>query len=167
MTILGHLGGTTISDLLDDRLAEHDAELAWAHVDDCDVCQQHLETEAWVKNALSALPEPRCGLSEAFRGRLCDDELIASYAQAGSWVLPPTAADQRRHRWTLAAVGGGAVGAAMLGVVALGATSPAPAPTNRPAASSYTAISEVFRSTVPTSRSDSRPAEAEGDGARR
>lgn len=167
MTILGHLGGTKISDLLDDRLAERDAELAWAHVDDCEVCQQHLETEAWVKNALSALPDPRCGLSDSFRGRLCDDELIASYAQAGSWVLPTTEADQRSHRWTLAAVGGGAVGAAMLGVVALGATSPAPAPTNRPTVSSITAISDVFGSTATPSRSASRPAEAEGDGARR
>lgn len=166
MTILGHLGGTKISDLLDDRLAEQDAELAWAHVDDCAVCQQHLETEAWVKNALSALPEPRSGLSEAFRGRLCDDRLIASYAEAGSWVLPTTDADQRRHRWTLAAVGGGAVGAAMLGVVALGATSPAPAPANRPTVSSISAISDVFSSAGPASSTSARP-EAEGDGARR
>ncbi|HEY1134626.1 MAG TPA: hypothetical protein VGE77_08605, partial [Nocardioides sp.] len=122
---------------------------------------------AWVKNSLSALPAPRSGLSESLRGRLCDGDLIASYAQAATWVVAPTPADQRRHRWTLAAVGGGAVGAAMLGVVALGAA-PAQAPTGqRPSVTSLSSIVEIARTHGVPQRSGAQPTGVREDGTRR
>lgn len=121
MTILGHLG-PRVSDLLDDRLDEHTAAAAWAHVDGCPSCRSDVETEAWVKRTLSSLGSlgDRC-TPERLRGRLAQDALIASYADAPAWARDAQQPDDRGHRWTVAAIGGGALTAAMLAVVALGA----------------------------------------------
>lgn len=154
MTFLGHLG-TRVSDLLDDRLDDGAAADAWAHVDGCAVCRADVEKEAWVKNTLSCLGDvrqDRCA-SDQLRDRLTDDVLLASYAEAASWTQPPTYAEQRRHRWTVAAIGGGAVSAAMLGVIALGAV-----PTQAPSADRRVPASSInFGAQRPTASTPSTP----------
>ncbi|MFW6775838.1 hypothetical protein ACOACO_16255 [Nocardioides sp. CPCC 205120] len=145
MTLLGHLG-TKVSDLLDERLDERASANAWAHVAECPSCQQQVETEAWVKRTLSTLAStaPDCAAPDSLRGRLSAERLVASYAAAPEWVDPP-ADDDRRHRWTVAAIGGGAVGAAMLGIVALGASPQAPAADRRPPTASLLDITDTLR----------------------
>lgn len=160
MTLLGHLGAK-VSDLLDDRLGEAEAASAWAHVDACPACQQLVETESWVKQTLGSLGH-LCGddhrAPDRLRGRLSDDALIASYADAAGWVNRPTPPDQRRHRWTLAAIGGGAVGAAVLGIVALGAApAQAPVPERRVPVTANVRVSDNVR-TTPASPSPARTA---------
>lgn len=154
MTFLGHLG-SRVSDLLDDRLDDGAAADAWAHVDGCAVCQADVEKEAWVKNTLSCLGDLRQdrGASEKLRDRLTDDALLASYAEAATWSRPPTYAEQRRHRWTVAAIGGGAVSAAMLGVIALGAV-----PTQAPSADRRVPVTSInFGTQRPTASAPSTP----------
>ncbi len=116
-----HLG-SRVSALLDGRLPAAEEERAWAHVHECNPCRDLVEREGWVKTRLA-------GLSFADRSE-CEapDRLKNSLLAAGcgSALTPPqfpTAATsvRARHR-SLVAIGGGAAGAAVVGVLALGAT---------------------------------------------
>ncbi|MDF9716398.1 hypothetical protein [Nocardioides sp. ChNu-99] len=159
MTLLGHLG-TKVSDLLDERLDERASASAWAHVADCPSCQQQVETEAWVKRTLSTLATaaPDC-VSDSLKGRLSADRLVASYAAAPEWTNPPAPDDDRRHRWTVAAIGGGAVGAAMLGIVALGVSPQPPAAERRPPTANLLQVTDALRART------AGPARVTGTGA--
>lgn len=166
MTFLGHLG-PRVSDLLDERLDDSEAAAAWLHVDGCSACQKLVETESWVKSTLSSLGEPRGDAQRApdrLRGRLVDDALISSYADAANWVRRPTPTDQRRHRWTIAAIGGGAVGAAVLGIVALGASpGQAPGPERRVPVTNVRSTDSVR--TTPASPSPARTTSPDSSGS--
>ncbi|WP_310529314.1 hypothetical protein [Nocardioides sp.] len=116
-----HLG-SRVSALLDGRLPAAEEERAWAHVHECHPCRDLVEREGWVKTRLA-------GLSFADRTE-CEapDRLkhsLLAAAGCGSALTPsqfPTAAlgVRARHR-SLIAIGGGAAGAAVVGVLALGA----------------------------------------------
>ena len=113
-----HLG-SRVSALLDGRLPPAEEERAWAHVHECHPCRDLVEREGWVKTRLA-------GLSLADREE-CEapDRLKSSLLGCGSALTPPhfataTTGVRARHR-SLVVIGGGAAGAAVFGVLALGA----------------------------------------------
>lgn len=137
--MIGHLGNR-VSALLDGQLSAKDTEEAWAHVYSCHACRDLVEREGWVKTRLAGL---------------CGGERMAPSNLKGSLLsLPPGDAllsegghGQRRGAG-VAMIGGGALGAAMLGVLAFGLTPGGVAPADRrPPA---TQIDSVVP-TVPTS----------------
>ncbi|WP_028643023.1 zf-HC2 domain-containing protein [Nocardioides sp. URHA0020] len=120
---VGHLG-TKVSALLDGRLSADDTERAWAHVHTCHACRDLVEREGWVKTSLAGLSFGPTSASDSLKGSLLgalpatpDDDFLTSDR------------DHRRRQVGLVALGGGAVGAAVVGVLALG-FAPADAPTN-------------------------------------
>jgi hypothetical protein len=126
---IGHLGDR-VSALLDGQMAPAEEERAWAHVHACHQCRDLVEREGWVKTRLAGLSFDTACAPSSFK-----ESLLASMS-AG---LPPgdvylaTSRDPRPRRVSLVALGGGAAGAAVMGVLALGAA-PADAPTiQRPA----------------------------------
>jgi anti-sigma factor RsiW len=122
MSLLGGHLGDRASALLDGQLPADEAERAWAHVHQCHACRDRVEREGWVKRRLAGLSyDAGAGAPDRLKGSL-----------RGASELPADAcfltADHQRRNVALAAVGGGAVGAAVMGVLALGAA-PASAPT--------------------------------------
>jgi anti-sigma factor RsiW len=117
----GHLGDR-VSALLDGQLSPAEEDRAWEHVHACHFCRDRVEREGWVKTRLSALTFGSAAAPDRLKHALVG-------AQAG---LPPGDAllvmSARSRRGSLVAIGGGAAGAAVLGVLALGAA-PANAPT--------------------------------------
>jgi hypothetical protein len=122
MSILNaHLGNRT-SALLDGQLPADEAERAWAHVQHCHSCRDRVEREGWVKRRLAGLSyDAGACASDRLKGSL----LGAPDLTPGESYL---ALDDHRRNVVLAAVGGSALGAAVMGVLALGA-GPASAPT--------------------------------------
>ncbi|GAA3540004.1 anti-sigma factor family protein [Nocardioides daeguensis] len=126
--MIGHLGDR-VSALLDGQLSARDTEEAWAHVYVCHACRDLVEREGWVKTRLAGLCGAERGAPSDLKGSLLSmppgDALLAGHE--------PHAA----HRRTAGAVviGGGAIGAAMLGVLAFGfAPGGAPPADRRPPA---------------------------------
>lgn len=125
--MIGHLG-VRVSALLDGQLPPGDEERAWAHVHACHECRDLVEREGWVKTRLAGLAFETAPAPSHLKGSLLG-------ANAGLGVPPGEAylvMDQgpRPRRVGLVALGGGAAGAAVMGVLALGAA-PADAPTDR------------------------------------
>jgi hypothetical protein len=116
----GHLG-PRVSALLDGQLSEADSERAWAHLAHCRDCQQQVERESWIKRRVAGL----CFDGTATASDSLKDELSTRPTWCDSGVI-----GERRHRHAvgLAALGGSAVGAAVMGFLAFGAA-PADAPT--------------------------------------
>ncbi|MGA8255592.1 MAG: hypothetical protein WB767_03370 [Nocardioides sp.] len=124
----GHLGAR-VSALLDGQLSASDAERAWAHVHTCHLCRDQVEREGWVKTRLAGLSfDPGPGPApDALKGALLGmppgDVLLAIAQRRTQQQRPRT-----RRVVGFAAIGGGAAGAAVMGVLALG-TAPADVPT--------------------------------------
>lgn len=119
--MIGHLGARA-SALLDGQLPPDEAERAWQHVHACHACRDLVEREAWVKRRLARLGDAAAA-PEDLKG-----QLKSPLPPPVEVFATPVAAAGRRHPLGMAALGGGAVGAAVLGVLALG-TAPADAPT--------------------------------------
>lgn len=122
--MIGHLGAR-VSSLLDGHLDADETERAWNHVHECHQCRDLVEREGWVKRRLARLSDDGGGAPDHLKGSLL--------GAPGLPVRPSGWAEaEHRPRRSIGAgavaVGGGAVGAAMLGVLALGA-GPAAAPT--------------------------------------
>lgn len=127
----GHLG-SRVSALLDGQLGAEEAERAWTHVHQCPACRDLVEREGWVKTRLAGLS---LGMTPA-------PASLTAHLKGGVRGLPPEPVDadtaylafagHHRHRRTagLVALGGGAVGAAVVGVLAFGG-GPVDAPTDR------------------------------------
>ncbi|WP_370247226.1 hypothetical protein [Nocardioides sp.] len=129
----GHLPGPRVTALLDGRLSAAEAEEAWAHVHGCHQCRDAVEREGWVKTRLAGLGAEAAPAPDYLKGAL----LGVTPGEALLRPRPaPDAASQRVRRAVgLTALGGGAAGAAVMGVLALGAA-PAevpPIPTRAPA----------------------------------
>jgi putative serine protease PepD len=113
----GHLG-SRVSALLDGQLSAAEAERAWAHVHACHTCRDLVEREGWVKTRLAGLSFDAGAAPDHLKGSLL--------GPARSPGLPPaphpaSAYDARpRRQLGLVALGGGAIGAAVMGVLALG-----------------------------------------------
>jgi hypothetical protein len=122
--MIGHLGDR-VSALLDGQLSQAEEERAWTHVHACHQCRDLVEREGWVKTRLAGL---------SFASATAPSSLKGSLLSSASSGLPPgdlylaLPADPRPRRISLVALGGGAAGAAVMGVLALGAA-PADAPT--------------------------------------
>jgi len=127
--VIGHLGAR-VSALLDGQLPPAEAEEAWAHVYDCHTCRDLVEREGWVKTRLAGLSGGTGPASSDLKGSLLNLTPGERFlVEAGS------RGDARRGVGAVV-LGGGALGAAMAGVLALGLT-PGSAPPNdrRPPAS--------------------------------
>ncbi len=122
--VSGHLGNR-VSALLDGQLAVEDEERAWDHVHACHLCRDLVEHEGWVKTRLAGLS---WGSSADVPGHL-----RGSLLQPPPGLTPGEAflvAGTREHRYRragLVALGSGAAGAAVMGVLVLG-TAPADVP---------------------------------------
>ena len=129
--MIGHLG-SRVSALLDGQLPVAESERAWAHVHTCHSCRDLVEREGWVKTRLAGLTV------DAERERCAPDHLKGSLLGSPGALAAPAFAmaalpdhDSRPRRpLGMVAIGGGAVGAAVVGVLALG-VGPSDAPTDR------------------------------------
>jgi len=115
-----HLG-SRVAALVDGQLPPAQAERAWAHVHSCATCRAAVEREGWIKRELACL-----SFATPTPPRLAQP---APAALAPAWPpMPLVATEVRPRRFAgLAAIGAGSVGAAMFGVLVLGAA-PAEAP---------------------------------------
>jgi hypothetical protein len=122
--VIGHLG-ERVSALLDGQLSPAEEERAWAHVHVCHECRDLVEREGWIKTRLAGLSFESASAPMSLKGALLDS--VATGLPPGEVYLA-TPSDPRPRRIGLVALGGGAAGAAVMGVLALGAA-PADAPT--------------------------------------
>ncbi len=116
----GHLGNRA-SALLDGQLPADQEQRAWAHVAECQDCHDLVQRESWIKRRLACLSTAPCSdAPSTLKGDLLNPVALAT---GSSWL-------DDRHRRTAGflAISTGAVGAAVLGVIAMGA-GPAMAPT--------------------------------------
>ena len=111
---VGHLG-TRVSALLDGQLSAEETERAWAHVHGCHACRDLVEREGWVKTRLQGVSLESGPASDRLKGCLLGALPAPQHPAAVS-----AERDHRRRQIGVAALGGGAVGAAVMGVVALG-----------------------------------------------
>lgn len=123
--MIGHLG-SRVSALLDGRLDPAEEERAWEHVHACHPCRDAVEREGWVKTRLAQLNHSAPSSPSLRESLLSVDPSFARPAYPDVLPETPVAGHPLRSRH-LVALGGGALGMAMLGLVALGA-SPANAP---------------------------------------
>ncbi|MDX6360537.1 MAG: hypothetical protein QOH37_3591 [Nocardioidaceae bacterium] len=124
--MIGHLG-PRISALLDGQLSPAEEERAWEHVQSCHQCRDAVEREGWVKTRLSTMQYARAEAPSHLKGSLMVSRTIAEWHEAMPEEMFEIAGGRSRRHLGLAGIGGGAVGAAVMGVLALGA-SPANAP---------------------------------------
>ena len=115
--MISHLG-SRVSALLDGHLAPEEEERCWSHVHACHACRDLVEQEGWVKTQLAQLSfgpgEPSHDFKSALMGR-------CSAVQPGpGLVVPPFPTSRPRARRGLVAIGGGAAGACVVGVLVLG-----------------------------------------------
>lgn len=122
--MIGHLG-SRVSALLDGQLEAEEAERAWAHVHTCHACRDLVEREGWVKTRLAGLTFETDAAPDSLKGSLLGSPLLPAAS-----AFPTSFDDRPRRQFGLVAIGGGAVGAAVMGVLALGAA-PADVPTDR------------------------------------
>ena len=122
---VGHLG-TRVSALLDGQLSPEDTERAWAHVHTCHACRDLVEREGWVKTRLAGLSFGVARRPPTASRARCSARSRPG-PRGGAYLAEDR--DHRRRQFGLVALGGGAVGAAVMGVLALG-VAPADAPTN-------------------------------------
>lgn len=113
-----HLG-RRVSALLDGQLSPSEAERAWQHVHLCHPCRDLVEREGRIKTELAGLGREGDAAPSYLKGSLLGD--IAAMAPAYP-ALDPTSATRSHHRATVALLGTGALGFAMLGLVAFTGT---------------------------------------------
>lgn len=126
--MIGHLG-PRVSALLDGQLPPAEAERAWAHVHACHSCRDQVEREGWVKTRLAGLSHGAGQAPAHLKGSLLGGP---ADLPPGDAFLALAGAHGHRVRRTggLVAIGGGAVGAAVMGVLALG-VAPSDVPVDR------------------------------------
>jgi hypothetical protein len=134
--VIGHLG-TRVSALLDGQLSPADEERAWDHVHSCHQCRDAVEREGWVKTRLATMQLAGAAAPSHLKGSLLVRGIIDWPDLPDHPALAGVGVTRRRHLG-MTGIGGGAVGAAVMGVLALGA-SPANAPgaVVRPGADSF------------------------------
>lgn len=128
--VIGHLG-PRVSALLDGQLSAADEERAWDHVHSCHQCRDAVEREGWVKTRLATMQYAGSTAPSHLKGSLLFQGFATAWADPHEDALvgagAAAAAGRSRRHLGLTGIGGGAVGAAVMGVLALGA-SPANAP---------------------------------------
>jgi hypothetical protein len=124
--VIGHLGPRT-SALLDGQLSPAEEERAWDHVHSCHQCRDAVEREGWVKTRLASMQFAGSRAPSSLRGSLLFSGLVDGLAAVLDDDLEPGGSGRSRLHLGLVGISSGAVGAAVMGVLALGA-SPANAP---------------------------------------
>ncbi|CAN5329034.1 hypothetical protein BH09ACT12_BH09ACT12_13320 [soil metagenome] len=115
----GHLGAR-VSALLDGQLSPEESERAWSHVHGCHLCRDQVEREGWVKTRLAGSSMEPGPAPEALKGALLGmppGDVLRALSVHGH-DTPPS---RGLRAVGFAAIGGGAAGAAVMGVLALGA----------------------------------------------
>jgi hypothetical protein len=148
----GHLG-TRVSALLDGQLSVEDEERAWDHVHVCHLCRDLVEREGWVKTRLAGLT---WGSPAEVPGHLRGSLMGAPDLTPGEAYLADTGRDQRARRAGFVALGSGAAGAAVMGVLVLGGA-PADIPGPERRAPSTSVNSPSAPATVGTTRRSVAP----------
>ena len=123
--VIGHLG-PKVSALLDGQMSPADEERAWEHVHSCHECRDAVEREGWVKTRLATMQYAGSAAPSHLKGSLLFQGIAAGWADSEEGLVGSAVARSRRHLG-MAGISSGAVGAAVMGVLALGA-SPANAP---------------------------------------
>jgi anti-sigma factor RsiW len=109
LSLSGHIG-SKVSALVDGQLPTAEEERAWSHVLTCPGCRRLVEHEGWTKRQLGTL----CGSS------VMDPppQLLGSLYAVDAWsAVDEIEKRSRRRRTAVVLVGGGAVGACVLGLV--------------------------------------------------
>lgn len=128
--MIGHLGHR-VSALLDGQLSARETEEAWSHVYSCHACRDLVEREGWIKTRLAGL----CGEDGAAPSTLKGSLLSMPPHATDHCLIDPGHRDRRRRAIGVVFLGGSAVGATMVGVLALGfAPGSAPPADRRPPA---------------------------------
>ncbi len=109
-----HLG-VRVSALLDGRLPAAEAEKCWAHVDVCPPCRDLVEREGWLKRQLAGLSVAQPAVPLGLKAQLCATSLT-----------PPEREVHRAWSRPMVAMGGSALGVAVIGAIALGTGAPMP-----------------------------------------
>jgi anti-sigma factor RsiW len=128
--VIGHVG-SRVGALVDGQLPADESERLWVHVHSCRRCRASVEREGWVKMQLAGLASswPASAPLGLRQG------LAAPAPAAPAAPAPPTAASRSAadHRGlvTVAVLGAGSIGAAMVGVIALSVTATGPDPARR------------------------------------
>lgn len=150
--MIGHLG-TRVSALLDGQLSPQETEEAWVHVYSCHACRDLVEREGWVKTRLAGLscePGHDTAVPTGLKGSLL-------CVPPGDRFLAAPRGTGLRRGVGIAVLGGGAIGAAMVGVLALG-VSPSSPPTDRRPPATRIDTPPPVASTSPAGPSAVRPA---------
>jgi hypothetical protein len=122
--MIGHLGAR-VSALLDGQLSPADEERAWEHVHSCHECRDAVEREGWVKTRLATMQLAGSPAPSHLKGSILVGGIVG-WPELSEHPALADASARRRHLG-VAGISSGAVGAAVMGVLALGA-SPANAP---------------------------------------
>ena len=110
LSLSGHIG-SKVSALVDGQLSSSEEERAWSHVLTCPGCRRLVEREGWTKRQLGSL----CGGPASMEP---PPQLMGSLYDVDAWsTVDAIEKSSRRRRTTVALVGGGAVGACVLGLV--------------------------------------------------
>jgi anti-sigma factor RsiW len=105
----GHIG-STVSALVDGQLSPEDEERAWAHVLGCAGCRRLVEREGWMKRRLAGLAGPSPIAAPA--------GLVGSLYDVDAWsAVDAIERRSTRRRATVALVGAGSVGVAVLALM--------------------------------------------------
>ena len=124
--MIGHLG-PRVSALLDGQLSTADEERAWEHVHSCHLCRDAVEREGWVKTRLASMQFAGATAPSHLKGSLLVRGLVADWSDGIDSDLVGAGTMRSRRHLGMAGISSGAVGAAVMSVLALGA-SPANAP---------------------------------------
>jgi hypothetical protein len=164
--VIGHLG-PRVSALLDGQLSLSDEDRAWEHVHSCHLCRDAVEREGWVKTRLASMQFAGATAPSHLKGSLLVRGLVGEWSDETDRDLVGAGTMRSRRHLGVAGISSGAVGAAVMSVLALGA-SPANAPggaitgpSGSPVGTSLTnAITSVVDRDAPgtrTGRSHGRP----------
>lgn len=127
--VIGHLG-PRVSALLDGQMSPADEERAWEHVHSCHQCRDAVEREGWVKTRLAGMQYAGSAAPSHLKGSLLFQEIAAGWGDLhDDGLVGAGVVGRSRRHLGMTGISGGAVGAAVLGVLALGA-----APANAPGA---------------------------------
>ncbi len=110
LNLTGHIGAGA-SALVDGQLSPQEEERAWQHVLRCAGCRRLVEREGWVKRRLSTLSAPTEPAAST--------GLLGSLYDVDSWAAADEVERRSRRRRSIALVGAGSIGVAVLGIVAL------------------------------------------------
>jgi anti-sigma factor RsiW len=123
--VIGHIG-SRVGALVDGQLPAEESERLWVHVHGCRRCRASVEREGWVKMQLAGLAS-----SWPASAPLGLRQGLATPAPEVPPAPPSRQSPDHRGLVTVAVLGAGSIGAAMVGVIALSVTATGPDPARR------------------------------------